>query len=78
MRIIMSKTKIRTKQLQQEELNIIDSLGLIDATIQNSKQIRKNSAMKAELASMKSFAEKEGMDAMAQYQRHHQNRSQPR
>ncbi len=32
--------------------------------------------MNAELDAMKSFTAKAGIDAMAQYQRHHRNRSQ--
>ena len=34
MRIIMTKTKILTKQLQEKELNIVDALTIIDATIE--------------------------------------------
>ena len=33
MRIIMTKTKVLTKQLQEEELNIVDALTIIDATV---------------------------------------------
>ena len=40
MRIIM--TKVLTKQLQEEELNILDALKLIDATVENLAEIRKD------------------------------------
>ena len=43
MRFIMRKTKILTKQLQEEELNILDALKLIDATVENLREIRSES-----------------------------------
>lgn len=39
----MRKTKILTKQLQEEELNILDALKLIDATVENLREIRSES-----------------------------------
>ena len=39
MRIIMTKTKLLTKQLQEEELNVLEALKLIDATVENVKEI---------------------------------------
>ena len=47
MRIIMTKTKILTKQLQEEELNIVDALTIIDATVENG--------LNAEIESMGAF-----------------------
>ncbi len=73
MRIIMSKTEILTKKSQEDELNTTNTLGLINASVQHLKQIRIDDyAVNAEFDAMKSFAEKEGIDAIAQYQRHHQ------
>ena len=69
MRIIMTKTKILTKQLQEEELNIVDALTIIDASVENG--------LNAEIESMGAFGSKVEMDALAEYTRHHRTRRPP-
>ncbi len=79
MRLVMKKTKIVTKQLQEEELNILAALNLIDCTIQNLKSIRSDtSAMDAELDVIVEFGNKVNIDAIGQYQLHHRPRRPPR
>ena len=79
MRLIMKKTKLLTKQLQEEELNILDALLLIDATVENLKKIRsEDRAMDAELDAIAEFGNKMGIDSIAQYQLHHRPRRPPR
>ena len=79
MRIIMTKTKVLTKQLQEEELNILDALKLIDATVENLAEIRKDeTAMNAQLDAMVAFAEQQDTDPMSEYRRHHKARHPPR
>ncbi|XP_046859020.1 zinc finger MYM-type protein 1-like [Xenia sp. Carnegie-2017] len=79
MRIIMTKTKILTKQLQQEELNIVDALNLIDATVKNLRQIRSDeNGLDSEIEAMVAFGTKVGIDVMAEYTRHHRSRKPPK
>ena len=79
MRLIMKKIKLLTKQLQEEELNILDTLLLIDATVENLKKIRsEDRAMDAELDAIAEFGNKMGIDSIAQYQLHHRPRRPPR
>ena len=75
MRIIMPETKVLTKQLQEDELNILDALKLLDATVENVKEIRNDeTAMNAQLNAMVAFAERQEIDPMSEYQRHHKLR----
>ncbi|XP_028410508.1 uncharacterized protein LOC114533208 [Dendronephthya gigantea] len=79
MRLIMKKTKVITKQLQEEELNILDALLLIDSTVENMKKMRsEDRAIDAELDAIVEFGNKMGIDSIAQYQLHHRPRRPPR
>ena len=78
-RLIMKKTKVLTKQLQEEELNILDALLLIDATMENLKNVRgEDRAMDTELDAIVEFGNNMGIDSIAQYQLHHRPRRLPR
>ena len=59
----MRKTKILTKQLQEEQLNILDALKLSDKI-----------AMDAELDVIFQFRDTMGIDSMGEYQIHHRPR----
>ena len=79
MRLIMKKTKILTMQLQAEELNILDAMKLIEATVENLKKIRiDNKAMDAELDAINECAKQHGIDSAAEFSRKHRLRLQPR
>ena len=69
MRIIRTKTKILTKQLQEGELNIVDALTIIDATVENG--------LNAEIEPMGAFGSKVAMDALAECKRDHRTRRPP-
>ena len=69
MRIIMMKTKILTKQLQEKGLNIVDALTIIDATVENG--------LNAEIECMGAFGSKVEMDALAEYTRHYRTGRPP-
>ena len=74
----MTKTKILTKQLQEEELNIVQALAIIDATVENLKFIRNDEkGLNAEIESMVAFGSKVEIDALAEYIRHHRTRRPP-
>ncbi len=78
MRIVMKKTKILTMQLQEEELNILDALKLIEATVTNLEEIRGNDdAMDAELDAINQYANTIGIDSTSEFNRKHQIRLQP-
>ena len=74
----MTKTKILTKQLQEEELNIVEALTIIDATVENLKFMRNDEkGLNAEIESMVAFGSKVEIDALAEYIRHHRTRRPP-
>ena len=74
----MTKTKILTKQLQEEELNIVDALTIIDATVENLKFKRNDEkGLNAEIESMVAFGSKVEIDALAEYTHHHRTRRSP-
>ncbi|XP_065051305.1 uncharacterized protein LOC135680981 [Rhopilema esculentum] len=64
----MKKTKILTMQLQAEELNILDAMKLIEATVENLKKIRiDNKAMDEELDALNECAKQHGIDSAAEF-----------
>ena len=73
MRIIMTKTNILTKQLQEEELNIVDAPTIIDATVENLKSRDDEKGLNAEIESMVAFE----IDALEEYTRHRRTRRPP-
>ena len=74
---IMMKTKTLTKQLQEEELNIVNALTIIDATMENLKFITNyGKGLNAEIESMLAFGSKVEVDALAEYT-HYRTRRLP-
>ena len=76
MRIVMTKIKIRTKQLHEEKLNIVDAFIIIDATMEINLDFIRNyeNELNAEIDSMVAFGSKVEINAKAEYTRHHRTR----
>ena len=63
MRVIMKMTKILTVQMQRPELNILDALSLIDATVKSLERIRNSeSEMNSQVQASVQFAKSFGLD----------------
>ena len=63
MRVIMKMTKILTVQMQKPELNILDALSLIDATVKSLERIRNSeSEMNSQVQASVQFAKSFGPD----------------
>ena len=68
-----------TLQLQEEELNILDSLNLIESTVGNLKEIRSDDdAMDAELDAISQYGKTIGIESKLEFNRKHRIRFQPR
>ena len=79
MRNIMVKTKILTKQLQTVEINIVDTLEAVKATIATLRHLRNDEDnLNKQIDAAIIFAGRLGIDAVEEYQRHHRPRRQPR
>ncbi len=79
MKNIMWKTKQMTEALQEEELNILDAMTIIMATIDSLKRINEEShAMNDEIHAGIAYARKLGGDPGAEFNRKHGVRRPPR
>ena len=78
MKNIMPKTKQMTEALQAEELNIVDAMTIIKATVDNLRRINGDShAMDAEIHAGTAYARKLGGDPEAEFNRKHRVRRPP-
>ena len=79
MRIVMTKIKIRTKQLHEEKLNIVDAFIIIDVTMEiNLKFIRNcENELNAEIDSMVAFGSKVEINARAVHTSTSDKKSRP-
>ena len=79
MKNIMIKTKQMTEALQAENLNIIDAMAIISATVENLKRINEDaSAMDGEIQAGIQYATNLGGDPEAEFRRKHRTRRLPR
>ena len=78
MKNIMPKTKQMAEVLQAEELNIVDAMTIIKASVDNLRRINENShAMDAEINAGIAYARKLGGDPEAEFNRKHRVRRPP-
>ena len=78
MKNIMPKTKQMTEALQAEELNIVDAMTIIKATVDNLRRINEDShGMDAEIHAGIAYARKLGGDSEAEFNRKHRVRRPP-
>ena len=78
MKNIMPKTKQMTEVLQAEELNIVDTMTIIKATVDNLRRINEDShAMDAENHAGIAYAHKLGSGPEAEFNRKHRVRRPP-
>ena len=78
MKNIMPKTKHMTEALQAEELNIVDAMTIIKATVDNLRRIKEDShAMDAEIHAGVAYARKLGGDPEAEFTHKHRVRRPP-
>jgi D-ribose pyranose/furanose isomerase RbsD len=79
MKNIMTKTKQMTEALQAENLNIVDAMAIITATVESLKRINENEkAMDDEIQAGIVFAKKLGGNPEAEFSRKHRVRRPPR
>ena len=79
MRNIMVKTKILTKQLQTVDINIVDTLEAVKATIATLRHLGNDEDnLNKQIDAAIIFGGRLGIDAVEEYQRHHRPRRQPR
>jgi hypothetical protein len=79
MRNVMSKTKILTKQVQAIELNIVDALEALDATINTLKYLReKEENINLQIEAAVAFSAQHGVNAESEFAKHHRKRVAPR
>ncbi len=78
MKNIMSKTQILTQQVQSVDLNIIDSLEALSATITTLKYVRQDHGnIDKQIEAAVSFCTQLKIDAEAEFSRHHRPRAIP-
>jgi len=76
---IMYQMKILTETLETKDLNIVDTLILIDSSIKSLTETRNNSTLINELiASAKSFCLKLDIDFDGDFKQHHRKRLKPK
>ena len=79
MRNVMSKTKILTKQVQTVELNVVDALKALDATINTLKYLReKEEDTNLQIEAAVVFRAQHGVNAESEFAKHHRKRVAPR
>ena len=79
MRNVMLKTKILTKQVQTIELNIVDALEALDATINTWKYLReKEEDISLQIDAAVAFSAQHGIDAESEFVMHCRKRVAPR
>ena len=79
MKNIMMKTKQMTEALQAENLNIVDAMTIVKATVESLKRISNDShAMDNEIQAGILYAEKLGGNPKAEFRRKHRMRRRPR
>jgi hypothetical protein len=67
-----------TEILQKEDLNIIDAITIMESTIKSLEYVNNDvDAMNAEIQAAVIFAERLGVDAQTDFQRHHRRRKPP-
>ena len=75
MRNIMVKTKILTKQLQTVDINVVDTLEAVKATIATLRHLRNDEDnLNKQIDAAIVFAGRIGIDAVEEYQRNHRPR----
>ena len=75
MRNIMMKTKILTKQVQSVDINIIDTLEAVKATVSTLRHLRQDEGnLNQQINASIAFAESHQIDAAADYERNHPRR----
>ena len=79
MRNIMMKTKILTKQLQTVDINVVDTLEAVKATIATLRHLRNDEDnLNKQIDAAIVLAGRIGIDLVEEYQRHHRPRRQPK
>jgi hypothetical protein len=79
MKNIMGKTKCLTKQVQDIDMNIIDTIEILNATITTLEHIRNDSdGLDNQILAAKTVAEQNGIDPDYEFSRHHHVRKVPR
>jgi hypothetical protein len=79
MKNVMGKTKCLTKEVQSIEMNVIDTIESLKATITTLEHIRnKSDDLDNQIQAAKTVAEQHGIDPDAEYNRHHRQRKRPR
>ena len=79
MKNIMLKTKFLSDELQREELNIIEALEMTKATIISLERIKGDeTAMTSQITAATEYSKKLGIDAEADFAKHHRTRRPPR
>ena len=75
MKNVMGKTKCLTKEVQSIEMNVIDTIESLKATITTLEHIRnKSDDLDNQIQAAKTVAEQHGIDPDAEYNRHHPQR----
>ncbi len=78
MRNVMSKTKILTKQVQTVELNVVDALEALDATINTLKYLREKAEdINLQIEAAVVFSAQHGVNAESEFAKHHRKRVAP-
>ncbi len=79
MRNVMSKTKILPKQVQTVEVNVVDALEALDATINTLKYLReKEEDINLQMEAAVVFSAQHGVNAESEFAKHHRKRVAPR
>ena len=78
MRNVMSKTKILKKQVQAIDLNIVDALEALDATVNTLKYLRVNEDdINRQIDAAIAFSVQRGIDAQSEFAKSHRRRVAP-
>ena len=78
MRNVMSKTKILTKQVQAIDLNIVDALEALDATVNTLKYLRVNEDdINRQIDAAIAFSVQRGIDVQSEFAKNHRRRVAP-
>ena len=79
MKNVMGETKCLTKEVQDIEINVIDTIESLDATITTLEHIRNNSdGLNSQILAAKTVADQNGIDPDYEFSKHDRVRKMPR
>ena len=79
MKNVMAKTKCLTKEVQDIQINVIDTIESLDATITTLEHIRNDSdGLNNQILAVKTVAEQNGIDPDNEFSKHDRVRKMPR